>query len=278
MRVSYTTRIKVLSTILKLWAVGKTGRDKTIPGHEAHLMGLPLRNPIGLAAGFDLSGRLIAGARNAGFGFTEVGTVTPDNLSSTQRNLKWHSQQLPGFAVGVNVGCRRGAIGQEAINQTVETLGGCLPLFDFATINLSSPFTRLAREDGIEWIKNLLSANAGKRDQYQTDNAKRVPLALKVSAIEYPAEKLHEILLLAIKFGYDGVVLVSSLENAMTTINETMKTIKAQNSDMAIISVGGVITQDDVQAHLEAGVSAVQVFTSVMNNGVFLPRRLLAQG
>ncbi len=278
MRVTYATRFNVLSTVLKLWAAGKFGREISIPGQETHLMGLPLRNSVGLAAGFDLSGNLITGARNAGFGFCEVGTVTPDNLARIQRNLKLGPERPPGFLVGVNVGFRRGAVGQEAIGQATETLRGCLPLFDFATINLSSPFTRRAREEGKDWIERLLSASAEKREHFQEDSARRIPLALKVSAIEYPAERLRDILRLSIKLGYDGVVLVSSPGNAETTLQETMQVIKSENSKMAVISVGGIATREHMQARLKAGAAAVQVFSSVWEKGMSLPRRLLTEG
>jgi|GEM_PF-5136604 len=278
MKVSYTTRAKVLSTALKLWVSGKAGSRNNFPRLETRLMGLALENPVGLAPGIDLTGNLIAGARNAGFGFTEVGTVTPLNLAKTQQNMGRHNDGYSGYVIGVNVGCKPGAVGKNAIAQQMAALRGCLPLFDFATVNLSSPHTRTAREEGMGWIETLLSASAVERDLHQGKTGGRVPLALKVSAIEYEPARLNEILTLSLKLGFDGAIVVCPPDNALPTLKDARETIKRHNGDMDIISIGGILNREHVQVRLDAGAVAVQVFSSVLDKGLSLPQSLLTEG
>lgn len=136
----------------------------------ATLMGLSLRNPVGLAAGLDKNGAHIDALGNLGFGFVEVGTVTPraqpgnpkprmfrlpranalinrlgfnnqglDAFIANVQRSQWRSQ---GRILGLNIGKNADTPIERAAEDYLIGLAGVYPHADYVTVNISSPIPR----------------------------------------------------------------------------------------------------------------------------------------
>ena len=134
------------------------------------LMGLRFRNPVGLGAGFDKDGLAIRGWAALGFGFVELGTVTPrpqpgnprprlfrlpadealinrmgfNNLGADAlaRRIADARRHLPeGFVIGVNIGRNRDTSDEAALDDYVAAAGAVVDVADYLAINVSSPNT-----------------------------------------------------------------------------------------------------------------------------------------
>lgn len=209
--------------------LGLAGRDCG-PDPESlaqSLWGLRFPNPIGLAAGFDKDGAAFRPALRLGFGFAEIGSVTPkpqpgnprprlfrsaadgaivNRLGFNSRGAGYMAAHLMGRdraigIVGVNLGKNRDA--PSAAEDYARGLARLAPLADYVTINVSSPNTPGLRE---------LQIGAALRDLLDRVEAERrklgipVPLLLKI-APDLGPEDLAEIAAIALERKLDGLIL-----------------------------------------------------------------------
>ncbi|MBM3325202.1 MAG: quinone-dependent dihydroorotate dehydrogenase, partial [Calditrichaeota bacterium] len=140
---------------------------------KRNLSGLAFRNPIGLAAGFDKNGRVVPAAEDLGFGFVEIGTVTPKPQAGNPKPRLWrfprqhalvNAMGFPGegaeavarhleksrvvisIPVGVNLGKNRDTSLERAHEDLLAVLEILHPFGDFFVVNVSSPNTPGLRE------------------------------------------------------------------------------------------------------------------------------------
>jgi dihydroorotate dehydrogenase len=184
--------------------LGPRERANPDPALAANLAGLPLPNPIGLAAGFDKNGRVAGPVLRAGFGFVECGTVTPLAQAGNLRprlfrlteeralinRLGFNNDGLEAFAthlsaqrgpgiVGANVGANKDST--DRIADYVTGLERLWPLADYFTVNVSSPNTPGLRalQSG-QALHELLGRVAETRDRLAVDGAAK-PIFLKIA-------------------------------------------------------------------------------------------------
>ena len=177
------------------------------PGIPVRAMGLDFPNPVGLAAGLDKDGEHIDGLAAFGFGFLEVGAVTPRPQPGNPRPRLFRLPEAEalinrlGFnnggvealvenirrsryrgILGVNVGRNFDTPNDRAVEDYVLCLRRVYPHASFVTANISSPNTQdlraLQRADGLD---GLLVALTAERDRLASQHGKRVPLAVKVA-------------------------------------------------------------------------------------------------
>ncbi len=167
--------------------------------------GLKLRNPIGLAAGYDKDGVAVRGLAALGFGHIEVGTVTPKPQAGNPRprvfrlaedeavinRMGFPSQGMSKVAgrmskvgnrksviVGVNLGKNKDTPLEEAVRDYVELMRVFAPLAGYLTINISSPNTvGLRRLQGREMLEGLLGEIQVERYKLQVT----CPILVKIS-------------------------------------------------------------------------------------------------
>jgi dihydroorotate dehydrogenase len=148
-------------------------KDKRL---ERHLLGLTFPNPVGLAAGFDKDGKHIEGLACLGFGFIEVGTVTPkpqdgnpqprlfrlpadralinrmgfnnEGLETlTDRLRRLREKGLPdGLIIGGNIGKNKTTPNEQAADDYIRCFEALFPYVDYFVVNVSSPNTPGLRE------------------------------------------------------------------------------------------------------------------------------------
>ena len=180
------------------------------------LAGLNFPNRVGLAAGLDKNARCIDGLAAMGFGFIEVGTVTPlaqsgnpkprmfrlpqaralinrlgfnnDGLEAFIANVQRSSiRKTAGGALtrpllGLNIGKNAATPIERATDDYLIGLEGVYPHADYVTVNISSPNTQNLRAlQGDEALDGLLSAIAAKRKLLAKKHKKQVPIFVKIA-------------------------------------------------------------------------------------------------
>jgi len=175
------------------------------------LAGLTFPNRIGLAAGLDKNGRCIDGLGAMGFGFIEVGTVTPRPQEGNPRprlfrlpearalinRLGFNNQGLDAFVanvvrarrfraaggiVGLNIGKNAATPIDSAADDYLAALSAVAPHADYVTVNISSPNTKNLRAlQGDRALDSLLTALRGRRAELSARLGRPVPLFVKIA-------------------------------------------------------------------------------------------------
>ena len=199
------------------------------------VMGLNFSNPVGLAAGMDKNGDYIDAMADLGFGFIEIGTVTPrpqpgnpkprlfrlpehqaiinrmgfnnagvEHLLEQVRNCRYRG------IIGINIGKNFDTPIDKATDDYLIGLRKSYSLASYITLNISSPNTKNLRQlqQGDE-IKNLLSSLKEEHIKLQQEHNKYVPLAVKIAPDLTPEEITH-IARLLIEFNIDGVIATNT--------------------------------------------------------------------
>lgn len=202
------------------------------------LMGLSFRNPIGLAAGLDKNGAHIDALGNLGFGFVEVGTVTPkpqpgnpkprmfrlpradalinrlgfnnqglDSFIANVRKSEWRGH---GGILGLNIGKNAATPIEQAVDDYLIGLEGVYPHADYVTVNISSPNTQNLRAlQGQEELTGLLLPLQERRKALADLHGRQVPMVVKI-APDLNTEQIDTIAALLPRYGVDGVIATNT--------------------------------------------------------------------
>lgn len=171
------------------------------------VMGLTFNNPVGLAAGMDKNGDYLEGLGRLGFGFIELGTVTPHPQSGNPRprlfrlpeaqalinrmgfNNRGIAHLLPRVIrrrysgiVGINIGKQATTPLTKAVGDYLSGLEQAYPVADYVTINISSPNTQGLRElQQQQALAGLLQALKEAQTRLSDEHGRYVPLVVKVA-------------------------------------------------------------------------------------------------
>ena len=202
------------------------------------LAGLRFPNRVGLAAGLDKNARCIDGLGAMGFGFIEVGTVTPkaqpgnpkprmfrlpeanalinrlgfnnDGLDKFVANVQRASFRRTGRILGLNIGKNATTPIGNATADYLIALDGVYPHADYVTINISSPNTMNLRElQADQALDGLLRALSVSRDDLARRHGRRVPMFVKI-APDLDASQVESIAATLRRHRMDGVVATNT--------------------------------------------------------------------
>jgi dihydroorotate dehydrogenase len=199
------------------------------------LLGLRFPNRVGLAAGFDKNGAAVEGAGKLGFGFLEIGTVTPRPQPGQPRprlfrlpesnavinRLGFPSEGASVVAarlgrrryrgvVGINIGKNADTPIERAMDDYVSCLRSLHALADYVAINISSPNTAALRELHERGrLEPLLTALLGERDAVLRGSTRALPLLLKVSPDLEPTS-LESVARVARGVSLDGIIATNT--------------------------------------------------------------------
>ena len=206
------------------------------------LAGLKFPNRVGLAAGLDKNARCIDGLGAMGFGFVEVGTVTPlaqpgnprprmfrlpearalinrlgfnnDGLDAFIANVQRATFRAKGgstpMLLGLNIGKNAATPIEDATSDYLKALEGVYPHADYVTVNISSPNTKNLRAlQSDEALDGLLGAIAECREALVRQHGKRVPIFVKI-APDLDEAQVEVIAATLKRHGMDGVVATNT--------------------------------------------------------------------
>ena len=212
--------------------------SNTFVPDPVELAGLRFPNRVGLAAGLDKNARCIDGLGAMGFGFVEVGTVTPrpqpgnpkprmfrlpqanalinrlgfnnEGLDAFVANVQRSSFRRKGRLLGLNIGKNAATPIEEATSDYLACLSGVYPHADYVTVNISSPNTKNLRAlQGDEALDGLLSAIAARREQLARTHGRRVPVFVKI-APDLDEAQVQVIAATLQRHGMDGVIATNT--------------------------------------------------------------------
>jgi len=280
---------------------------------KTKLWGRDFPNPLGLAAGFDKAAEAIAPLFGMGFGFVEVGTVTPlpqpgnarprvfrdrmnesvinrlgfpgGGLEPFVENIARFRGKYPATSgiLGANIGANKDTPSRlDDYRRCVERLA---PFVDYITVNVSSPNTPDLRNlQGREELDRLLSALQSEK-----------PLLLKIAPDLSRAER-QDIAEVALRHRLDGLVISNTTVRRPPELPQNLKNEKGGLSgrllkdlstemirdfyqmtqgSIPIIGVGGVASAADAYEKIRAGASLIQVYTALLYQGPALIARIL---
>ncbi len=273
------------------------------------LAGLALPNPIGLAAGFDKDARVPGPMLRLGFGFVEIGTVTPRPQTGNARPRVFRlvaeaavinrlgfnnggvaaavarlGARRPTGIVGVNIGANKDSVDRVADYGAAAT--AAREVADYLTVNVSSPNTPGLR--GLQDPGELATLVAAVREA-----ARGTPVFVKV-APDLDAAAIDGIARVALDGGIAGLIVsnttlarpgVSSPEAGGLSggplfgpSTEVLRAFaRATGKALPLIGVGGVASGAQAYAKLRAGGSAVQLYTGLVFHGPALIGRIKAE-
>ena len=200
--------------------------------------GLRFPNRVGLAAGLDKNGRCIDGLAAMGFGFIEVGTVTPKaqpgnpkprmfrlpeaqalinrlgfnngGLEAFIRNVKQARFRERGGILGLNIGKNASTPIERAVDDYLTCLDGVYPHADYVTVNISSPNTQNLRSlQSDEALDALLGAVQQRRAALAQQHGRQVPVFVKI-APDLEEAQVAVIAATLQKNGIDGVIATNT--------------------------------------------------------------------
>ena len=279
---------------------------------KSTVAGLEFPTPVGLAAGFDKDAEVAEQMLSFGFGFVEVGTVTPRPQAGNPKprlfrlredravinRLGFNNRGQPAaFArliecthlhgvIGVNIGANKDS--SDRIADYVASVRAMSPVARYLTINISSPNTpglRQLQDEGA--LRELLSAIDEARERSGP------PIFLKV-APDLGEGEPDQIVRVAMQHRIDAIIIANTTisrpplksrqaEEAGGLSGAPLKPLAlkalrdfraASGGEMPLIGVGGIATADDAWERVRAGASLVQLYTAMVYEGPGIARRI----
>lgn len=198
--------------------------------------GLRFPNPVGLAAGFDKNAEVYHALSAMGFGFVEVGTITPLSQSGNEKprlfrlvedsavinrmgfnnegaevaKQNLHNYVKAGVPIGVNIGKNKITPNEEAASDYEKCLDVLYPYGHYFVINISSPNTPNLRDlQEIESLKRLISSIQKKKGELEEKGAAKKPIFLKV-APDMTDEHMRDVVHTAVDEGLSGIIATNT--------------------------------------------------------------------
>jgi len=278
------------------------------------LLGKKFLNPIGLAAGFDKSAEAYNSLLKLGFGFVEVGTVTPlkqfgnakprifrleedralinrlgfnnDGIEIIKNRIKFEKSN---GILGINIGPNKETNDQK--DDFCKGLKSFFEIADYITINISSPnTTKLRNFHEYEKLEDLLKTFNKIKKEKKTS----IPLFLKISP-DIKDENVSDITDIVMKNNISGIILTNTTNANRENLNskiknengglsgEPLQKISTEmikkfyskiNGQIPIIGVGGISSGKSAYEKIIAGASLLQLYTGLIYEGPMVVKKI----
>ena len=289
-------------------------QDKDDPVFKTSLFGRDIDNPIGMAAGFDKNAEVYNALFKLGFGFVEVGTVTPleqygnpkprvfrlvkdqalinrlgfNNLGAenVSNRIKSNSQ---GGILGINIGPNKDS--DDRLNDYLIGLRAFYDIADYITINISSPNTENLRafhdEDKFDELMNAIEKEKVKLKS-------KIPIVVKISP-DISEDQIEIISKTLIQYKISAIIVSNTTAKNREKLNDILKHQKGGLSGkpleeeankliskfykllkgkIEIIGVGGVDSGESAYKKFQSGASYVQLYTGIVFQGPNIVRKI----
>ena len=208
---------------------------KPIPNNPVEVMGLQFPNAVGLAAGLDKNGDYFNGLGQLGFGFVEIGTITPRPQPGNPRPRLFRLPEYEGVinrmgfnnkgvehlvckvknrryegVLGINIGKNFDTPVEDALQDYCLCMDAVYAHADYITVNISSPNTPGLRDLQFgDSLKDLLTGVKAKQLELEKQQERYVPVAVKIAPDmdDVAIEQVAEVLL---QSGLDGVIATNT--------------------------------------------------------------------
>ncbi len=283
-----------------------TAYQYTHPALEVDLFGTTFPNPVGVAAGFDKNAEVTHALEALGFGFVEIGTVTPYPQSGNDRprlfrlredeaminRMGFNGQGMehvksrletdgtPGFPLGVNIGKMNSSSEMEAIEDYRRVFDRLSPFADYVVVNVSCPNTPEEFDEGSpEHLRAIF-------EMLEAENDAEKPILVKIGP-DSPDDSILDLVDIVQEFGLDGIVATntSTTREGLESPNReewgglSGKPVEDRSTavirmiaeytdgELPIIGVGGVDSAGAAYEKIRAGASLVELYTGFVYEG-----------
>ena len=284
------------------------------PRLEREVFGLKFKNPVGLAAGFDKDAKMFQELSDLGFGFIEIGTLTPkaqdgnpkkrlfrligdsaiiNRMGFNNGGVDAAAERLKNkknVLIGGNIGKNKITPNEDAVNDYIICFEKLFPVVDYFVVNVSSPNTPNLRE---LQDKEPLTKLLGTLQEINSQKGKPKPILLKI-APDLSDDQLLDIIDIVKDTKIAGVIATNTTlsrenlisENKVETGGLSGKPLTKRSTEVIrflseksgkafpIIGVGGIHSAEDALEKLEAGASLIQLYTGFIYEGPELIRKI----
>ena len=304
-----------LSSLNLIYKLGLAAVFFKKPKNEkVNFLNLKFQNKLGIAAGLDKNGDYFDALGSLGFGFIEIGTVTPlpqpgnskprifrffaegaivnrlgFNNKGLQHMIKNLEKRKYNGVLGINIGANKTSEGNKRVKDYIDCLCALHKYADYITINISSPNTPNLRDfhnkDNLEFLLQSINEEKLKLGY-------KKPIFLKISPDE-DNESISNVVGLVKKYNFDALIATNTtidksllknnpdLDGGLSgkplfkKSNELIKYIKSIDPEINIIGVGGIFNKDDFQEKIQAGAVLAQIYTSFIIDGPSVINKIL---
>ncbi|MFC4438093.1 MULTISPECIES: quinone-dependent dihydroorotate dehydrogenase [Natrialbaceae] len=283
------------------------------PALEVDLFDTTFPNPVGVAAGFDKNAEVTHALEALGFGFVEIGTVTPYPQPGNDRprlfrlredgamvnRMGFNGQGMvrvkerleqdgtPGTPLGVNVGKMNSSSEAEAIEDYRRVFDRLSPFADYVVVNVSCPNTPEEFDEGSpEHLRTIF-------ETLEAENDANVPILVKIGP-DSPEKSILDLVDIVQEFDLDGIVATNTTTNRdrlespnqeewgglsgkplETRSTDAIRTLaEYTDGDLPIVGVGGVDSAESAYEKIRAGASLVQLYTGFVYEGPATAKRI----
>ena len=281
---------------------------------KVNFLNLKFKNKLGIAAGLDKNGDYFNALGSLGFGFIEIGTVTPlpqpgnskprifrffsegaivnrlgFNNKGLQHMIKNLEKRKYNGVLGINIGANKTSEGNKRVEDYIDCFCALHKYADYITINISSPNTPNLRDfhnkDNLEFLLQSINEEKLKLGY-------KKPIFLKISPDE-DNELILNVVSLVKKYNFDALIATNTttdksllknnpdLDGGLSgkplfkKSNELIMYIKSIDPEINIVGVGGIFNKDDFQEKLRAGAALAQIYTSFIIDGPSVINKIL---
>ena len=291
----------------------RQGGGQALPALRQTLWGLDFPTPLGLAAGMDKGDVLAPAWFGLGFGWVEIGTITPrpqpgnprprlfrlvreraivNRMGFNNTGAEVVARRLAALGpqpgpICINVGRNKDTPNERAADDYVEAFRALAPHAQLCAVNVSSPNT-----PGLRALQSDLGALVGAVVRAREALPRRVPVLVKLSPDE-PDDRLVEMAQAAQEAGADGIIATNTTLDRAAVADHPFAAelgglsgaplrrratqvckLLYRNLRIPIVGVGGISTAEDAYARIRAGASLVQLYTALVYQGPGAPRRI----
>ncbi len=281
---------------------------------KKNVLGLEFDSPLGLAAGFDKDCEILAALPHLGFGFAEIGTLTPrpqggnprprlfrdpkaqalfncmgfnnsGSVEGARRLAEVRERGLPeGFRVGVNVGKNKDTPLDRAFEDYASAIKPFEGLADYIVINVSSPNTPGLRSLQTQaMLAQIISSVAEVKSRWKKVPPTFLKLAPELNGADL-AEIIHSVQAegwvltntLGGTWNRRGLQLQGGWSGRFLSEASRRRLIEVRGmTTKPIISVGGIITADEAVERLKLGANLIQIYSGWVLNGPSFPGEII---
>ena len=290
------------------------------PTLEREVFGIRFPNPVGLAGGLDKNGEFYNDMGNFGFGFVEIGSLTPKPQDGNPRPRCWrvpgdkaiinryginnkgvknaveHLKKVhPEVIVAANISKNTTSINEDAAKDYESAFALLYDFVDMFVVNVSCPnVVGLTSLQDITFLSEIVDKLLNLRMYYDEYR----PILLKVSP-DLSKEQLDDIMDYCLRSGIDGIVAGNTTRSRDGLTISQEKIEKIGNGGMSgapihkknlelvryihtksegklpIIGVGGIMSEEQAKAMIEAGASLVEIYSGFIYEGPALVKRII---
>ena len=290
------------------------------PSLEKEVFGIKFPNPVGLAGGLDKNGEFYNDLANFGFGFVEIGSLTPQpqdgnpkprcfrvpqdkalinrfgiNNKGVRNAVEHLKKNRPEVIVAANISKNTTSINEDAAKDYESAFALLYDFVDMFVVNVSCPnVVGLTSLQDITFLSEIVDKLLNLRMYYDEYR----PILLKVSP-DLSKEQLDDIMDYCLRSGIDGIVAGNTTRSRDGLTISQEKIEKIGNGGMSgapvhkknlelvryihtksegklpIIGVGGIMSEEQAKAMIEAGASLVEIYSGFIYEGPALVKRII---